>query len=255
MSTDPGTSGGWPDGVGRVILDEIDSTNAEAARRAPTLGGPTWIFTHRQTQGRGRRGRAWTDPAGNFAATLVFKPNEPLRAVALNSFVAAISLREALNALAPSDGYSLKWPNDVLLNGAKIAGILLESAGNAGQVDWLAIGIGVNLRAAPEAQAVEPGALRASSVEAELGVRIDPLQLLDLLAINMDANRRLMQTAGFDAIRRIWLSHAARRGEVITARTMRDEIRGTFEDVDAEGNLILRTAGGEVAVTAADVFF
>lgn len=237
------------------MLDETGSTNAEAALRAPELTDPTWIMAKRQTNGRGRRGRAWQDPVGNFAGTYLFFPQEPIATVARNSFVAALSLYEALTHLAPGGTYALKWPNDVLLNGRKIAGILLESAGNSERVDWLVIGIGVNLRHAPGHEAVEKGATPPSSVEAETGIIVAPEELLNILAINMAVKRKLMQDAGFGAIRSMWLRRAAKLGEIITARTMKGSHTGSFDDLDEEGNLILSTPGGRITVTAADVFF
>lgn len=254
LSTDPAPDG-WPEGTDRVILDEVDSTMAEAQRRAAKTTRPTWIMAKRQTKGRGRRGRPWQDPAGNFAATLLMFPREPMRDVALNSFVAAIALRWALKAVAPSDGYALKWPNDVLLNNTKIAGILLESSGQTDRADWLSIGIGVNLQGTPPMAELEGRATRPSSIKAELGVDVDAEDLLHLLAIDFHLHRKMLLEGGFDPIRRIWLRHAARLGEVITARTMREETTGLFEDVDESGNLILRTAKGREAITAADVFF
>lgn len=246
---------GWPDGVHRIVLDEVDSTNAEAARRAPQLTVPAWILTHRQTKGRGRRGRPWTDPVGNFAASHVLFPQEPLSAVALNSFVVAVALFEALQAVAPSDGYALKWPNDVLLNGTKIAGILLETSGNGGQVDWLTIGVGVNLVHAPTGDAVEGRAIPPSSVQDQLGTAPKAEALLDALAIAFARQRKTFVDLGFPTIRTRWLRHAAHLGGTITARTMREEITGRFEDIDDAGNLILNTPKGRVAITAADVFF
>ena len=254
MSTDPGPDG-WPEGTDRVILEEVDSTSAEAQRCAATTTRPTWIMARRQTSGRGRRGRPWQDPAGNFAATLLLFPDEPMQLVALNSFVAAIALREALHGLAPSTGYALKWPNDVLLNGTKIAGILLESSGQAGRAEWLSIGIGVNLQGTPPAEALEGRAVAPSSIRNELGVDVDPDALLTHLARSFDAHRNLLLREGFGPVRKLWLDHAARLGEVITARSMREETTGIFEDVDAAGNLILATPGGRRAITAADVFF
>ncbi|MEM8581197.1 MAG: biotin--[acetyl-CoA-carboxylase] ligase, partial [Pseudomonadota bacterium] len=113
----------WPAGVEKRVLAEVDSTNAEAARIAPTLAGPTWILGLHQTAARGRRGRAWVNPRGNFAATLVMRPSEPPERVALRSFVAALALRDALvRATGQADAFALKWPNDVLLNGGKVAG-------------------------------------------------------------------------------------------------------------------------------------
>ena len=173
-------SSNWPEGVGQIILPEIDSTNAEAARRAPDLSGPTWILALRQTKGRGRRGRDWRDPEGNFAATYVTRPGGPPEQVALRSFIAALALHEALvTVTGRPDAFALKWPNDVLLNGGKLAGILLESIGHGAQVGHLAIGIGVNLRTAPPADA---GAVAPVSLMGETGLTVTPQELLACLA-------------------------------------------------------------------------
>ena len=173
----------------------------------------------------------------------------------MTGFIAALSLRMALIDVAPSEGYTLKWPNDVLLNGTKIAGILLETSGSQTRVDWLVVGIGVNLAHAPDITAVEPRATQPSSVAAQLGVRPSAENLLDWLAFHFDTYRKLYIEAGFEPIRRLWLRNAANLGATITARTMRDEMTGTFEDIDNEGNLILKTPEGRTAITAADIFF
>jgi BirA family biotin operon repressor/biotin-[acetyl-CoA-carboxylase] ligase len=102
---------------------------------------------------------------------------------------------------------------------------------------------------------VEPRATPPSSIAAERGTAPAPEELLHILAINFAANRKLYKDAGFDAIRKRWLQHAANLGTQITARTMRDELTGTFEDIDNEGNLILKTPKGRTAITAADIFF
>jgi BirA family biotin operon repressor/biotin-[acetyl-CoA-carboxylase] ligase len=123
----------WPEGVGRRVLQTVDSTMAEGARIAHSLAGPEWLLALEQTAGHGRRGRAWASPPGNFFASLVMRPDGPPAAAALRSFVAALALREAfIAATGRAEALSLKWPNDVLLNGGKVAGILLESVG-AGQ--------------------------------------------------------------------------------------------------------------------------
>jgi BirA family biotin operon repressor/biotin-[acetyl-CoA-carboxylase] ligase len=238
-------------------LAEVDSTNAEAARLAPELAGPEWILGLRQTAGRGRRGRAWNDPQGNFAATLVMRPAETPDQVALRSFVASLALFDAfVGATGRSEGLTLKWPNDVLLNGGKIAGILLESAGfSGGAVSHIAIGIGVNLREAPQAAQVETQATRPVSLLSETGANVDPESFLDLLAAAYARWEHQFVTYGFEPIRTAWLARAARLGEVITARTTRDETTGTFETVDTAGNLVLNTAKGRVTIPAADIFF
>ncbi len=249
-------NGTWPQGVGRRVLAEVDSTNAEAARIAGDLRGPEWILALSQTAARGRRGRSWANPAGNFAATLVMRPTESPDQVALRSFVASLALFDAfVDATGRPQGFTLKWPNDVLLNGGKLAGILLESAGTAQGLSFFSIGIGVNLADAPAQDAVEEGALRPVSLLSETGVRIAPEDFLDLLAPAYARYEAQFTTYGFAPIREAWLARAAKLGEVITARTTRERITGTFETVDAAGNLVLTTPDARHAIPAAEVFF
>lgn len=246
----------FPSGYGRRVLAEIDSTNAEAARIAKTLAGPEWILALNQTAARGRRGRVWSFPKGNFAATLVLQPLETPDIVALRSFVASLALYDAFIAAGVQpQALALKWPNDVLLNGGKVAGILLESIGVGTSVNTLAIGIGVNLVDAPNADQVEAQALRPVSLLSETGVSIDPEAFLELLATNYARLEIQFTTYGFAPMRENWLARAAKLGEVITARTMNSETTGTFETIDAQGNLVLKTSKSRVAIAAADVFF
>jgi len=246
----------WPEGCGRIVLDEVDSTNTEASRIAATLSGPTWILARRQTAAHGRRGRPWASPAGNFAATLAMRPEGPPERVALRSFVAALALHDALRAATGrAEAFALKWPNDVLLNGGKVAGILLESAGAGREVAWLAIGFGVNLAAAPAASEVEPGATRPVSLAGETGVSIAPETFLDLLAPAFARWEDQLVTFGFAPIRNAWLSRAARRGETVTARTGTETHEGRFETLDDSGALVLETARGRIAIPAAEVYF
>lgn len=246
----------WPEGYGKRVLAEVDSTNAEAARIATGLAGPEWILALRQTAARGRRGRAWANPEGNFSGTLVLRPAEPPEVVALRSFVASLALFDAFVAVSGrSDGLSLKWPNDVLLNGGKVAGILLESVGHGQGMQFLAIGIGVNLKEAPSAAQVEAGAVRPVSLLSETGADVSPENFLEALAEAYARYETQFVTYGFAPIREAWLARAARLGEVITARTGTSETVGTFETVDERGNLVLKTAGGRVSIAAADVFF
>lgn len=248
--------GAWPSGYGRRVLGQVDSTLSEAARLAPTLSGPEWILAHRQTAARGRRGRAWVAPEGNFAATLVLRPEEPAERAALRSFVAALALFDALVAVTGrAEAFALKWPNDVLCHGGKLAGILLESAGAGPRLDYLAIGIGVNLIAAPPAEAVEPGAVAPVALMPETGARVTPEEFLAQLATAYAGAEAQFATYGFAPIREAWLARAARLGETVTARTATSETRGRFETVDETGNLVLETPRGRVRIPAADVYF
>ncbi len=241
----------WPEGYGRHVFDVLDSTLSEAARMAPTLSGPAWILALEQTNARGRRGRAWSTPRGNFAGTLIMRRREEPGVAALRSFVTSLALYRTFVAVTgQADAFALKWPNDVLLKGGKVGGILLESIG-----DHLVVGIGVNLAHAPAADEVEARALTPMALAETLDVDVTPEVFLDVLAAEYAALEAQFTAHGFAPIRRAWLSHAAKLGEVITARTMRDETIGTFEDVDEAGNLILQTANGRAAITAADVYF
>lgn len=243
-------------GAGRVTLPEIDSTNAEGFRRAPGLDGPTWILAGIQTAGRGRRARPWASPRGNFHGTLVLKPEGPPEAVALRSFAAALALREALVAVTGlPDSFRLKWPNDVLLNGGKLAGILLESQGLNGPDPVLCIGIGVNLIAAPDPAAVEPGALPPVSLLAETGMRVTPEAFLGALAPAYAGWEEIFRARGFAPLRTAWLTHAAHLGQPIRARTGTLVREGRFDGIDAQGNLSLGTPQGTLAIPAAEVFF
>ncbi|GLK65762.1 MULTISPECIES: biotin--[acetyl-CoA-carboxylase] ligase [Paracoccus] len=246
----------WPEGVARHVLARVDSTNAEALRLAPGLSGPAWVMAREQFAGRGRRGRDWVMPAGNFAATLVTRPRGGALVAAQLSFVAALALYDALgDACGPSVRLAIKWPNDVLLNGGKVAGILLESAGSGPGIQAVAVGIGVNLADAPDADLVGPGAVPPVSVKGETGHTVAPEDFLDLLAPAFARWQDQLETYGFGPIRNAWLARAARLGEPIIARAGTNESHGIFEGIDESGALILRGSDGRQVIPAADVYF
>lgn len=246
----------WPTGVGRHVLQSVDSTNALALRLAPELTAPAWFLGLTQTSGRGRRARPWVSPLGNFYATLLTHPQGSAQTIALRSFAIALALRDSFEILTGApEKFALKWPNDVLLNGQKVAGILLESNGAGGRNTHLAIGVGVNLLAAPDAALLEPGALRAVSLFDETGIKVAPETFLDHLAPAYAHWEDLLIAQGFAPLRAAWLSHAARLGENITARIGNAAWVGRFETIDLHGNLMLRTEHELRAIPAADVFF
>jgi BirA family transcriptional regulator, biotin operon repressor / biotin---[acetyl-CoA-carboxylase] ligase len=245
-----------PGGAGHIVLPHIDSTNAEGFRRAASFSGPTWITAGVQSLGRGRRSRPWVSPRGNFHGTLVLKPKEPPEQVALRSFAAALALRDALVDLTGlEDSFALKWPNDVLLNGGKLAGILLESSGLGQANPVLCIGIGVNLIAAPSASEIEPGAVPPVSLMAATGLRLTPERFLKALAPAYSRWEATFTTEGFAPLRTAWLASAARLGERVRTRTGSEMREGVFDSIDVQGNLILRMSHGAVAIPAAEVFF
>ncbi|ADO43362.1 biotin--[acetyl-CoA-carboxylase] ligase [Ketogulonicigenium vulgare] len=246
MFTDPD----WPAGVDRIIFDSIDSTMLEARRQlALGLTRPLWILAHDQTAGHGRRGRAWTHPAGNFAGTVVFRPGGTPHSAGLRSFLMSNALRTALSAFVDPARLGLKWPNDVLLDGGKIAGILLESSAQGAAVDWLAIGVGVNLAMAPDSDgaAFAPVALGAHPPHPEV--------FLTHLARAFAAQEAIFATDGFAPIRNEWLKHAVMRGKTITARLPNVTYEGRFDGIDDDGNLMLTCADGPRTIAAAEVHF
>ena len=240
---------GWPAGVGRILLDSVGSTNAEAFRRADQA--PVWVMARCQTAGRGRRGRAWDDPPGNFAASLAMRPGDGPAGLALRSFTAALALAEALEGLTGLHGaFALKWPNDLLLEEGKLSGILLET----GPGGLLVIGIGVNLRhtppAAPDA-AFSPVALHPAT-----GHDIAPEALLEALAPAFAAWEARLSAEGFAPVRAAWLSRAAHLGQPVTAKLGNGAVlSGRFDGIGADGTLRLATAQGVRDIPAADVFF
>ena len=243
----------WPENTDRIILDEIDSTMSEAARRAPTLTRPTWIMARQQTAARGRRGKTWVHPSGNFAATFVFRPNGTAADAALRSFSTANALFETLASFVDPVRLAQKWPNDVLMDGGKIAGILLESSGTQTGIDWLAIGIGVNLTHVPDT-VVDPAFPPVSLASADIESPTADV-FLTRLALDMAKEEELFATKGFAPIRTRWLHRAARLGEDITASTTKGDVRGRFETIDDAGQLVLSGPNGQVAIPAGDVFF
>lgn len=243
---------GWPEGVGRVVLEEIDSTNAEAARRAAAgAPGPEWIMARRQTAGRGRQGKPWVAPEGNLNATLLVRPHCETRRAAQLSFAACLAVADLFAEAAPTADIRLKWPNDALINGRKAAGVLLESAGRGLVPDWMAIGIGINLVAVPEGAL--PGCVPATSLVAEGGRPLTPEQALDRLAPRFEHWRTAHAVDGFQALRAAWLARATGLGQRIEARLPDRVVHGIYEDVDADGNLVLNGPTGRQRISAADL--
>lgn len=246
----------WPAGTDRRVFASLDSTNAEAARIGAELAGPTWLLALEQTAARGRRGRAWSNPVGNFAATLVLPGMiEPAHA-AQRSFVAALALYDACVAVTGApEAFALKWPNDVLLRGGKLAGILLETLPGRGGPLGLAVGIGVNLAHAPDPALLEARAVPPVALSSLTGAPIAPEAFLDHLAPAFARHMAQHDAQGFAPIRTAWLARAARLGEAITARLPNEVITGTFEGLEADGALRLRTPQGIRAIAAADITF
>jgi BirA family biotin operon repressor/biotin-[acetyl-CoA-carboxylase] ligase len=233
--------------------DELDSTNAEARRRAEAgEPGPVWIAAAVQTAGRGRRGRAWNTASGNLAATLLTVTDLAPAEAAQISFVAALAAADLADTCLGAGAAALKWPNDVLVFGRKAVGILVESGARPDGRLWLAVGVGVNLAHAP--QDVERPATAFAEHMASPPPK--PLEALEVLATRLEAWRRLWATQGFAPISDAWTVRAQGLGGLCEARLPQRTLSGVAEGLDLDGALRLRLADGSVErITAGDVFF
>lgn len=239
-------------------FDSIGSTNAEALERARKgEQGPLWLVTDQQTAGRGRRERAWISPKGNLAATILETVDVTPTIAATLGFAAGLALESALRTVsiesrtrgAEAD-FFLKWPNDVLAGREKLAGILLE-AETVGSTLAVAVGMGVNVVAAPEGTPYPATSLAKLGIDTTAG---------DLFAALSDAWAGFVglwdNGLGFPKLRDLWLERAAGLGEVVSIQTGGVPVEGIFETIDDAGCMILTKRDGErVAVAAGDVYF
>jgi BirA family biotin operon repressor/biotin-[acetyl-CoA-carboxylase] ligase len=229
----------------------LGSTNDEAMARARSgERGPLFIVAESQTGGRGRQGRVWTSPPGNLYASLLLTDPAPLAVIAQLGFVAGVALAEALRHRLGDDRLRLKWPNDVLFDGAKLAGLLLESATMADGRIACVIGFGVNCASHPDGLAYP-----ATHLGQAAGTPITPEEVLSILGPSLELQlARWDRGAGFAAIRSAWLAIAAGLGDMIHVRCFSRTVTGTFHSLDSTGRLLVETAEGRVAIDAGDVF-
>jgi BirA family biotin operon repressor/biotin-[acetyl-CoA-carboxylase] ligase len=232
----------------------LDSTNAEAKRLAEAgEGGPLWITAGVQTAGRGRRGRAWSTEAGNLAATLMLTVERPPAEAAQIAFVAALAVADAFDAFTPPSLVRIKWPNDVMIDGRKAAGILVESGPRSGGGLWLAVGCGLNLNHLPT-DLERPAARAADHLRGDLAVPPTPEAALQALVEAFARRLDSWTVYGFEPIAAAWSQRAWGLGEPCVARLGHETVEGVAEGLDSDGALRLRTAAGLRRITAGDVF-
>ncbi len=239
------------DGFQLLHVTRAESTN-EAALKAVQAGVDLfWVVADEQTMGRGRHGRSWASPPGNLYASLGLHDPCPAAFSPLLGFVAGLSLAEAILAIAPGlkPVLHLKWPNDAQIDGAKLAGILLEGTTLGGGATGVAIGIGVNVAHFPEGLDQKATALAAHIRN------IDPALLFDALSERMAGNLALFDRgAGFAAIRAGWLAHALPNGTPLRVKLPAGERHGRFAGIDPAGHLLLETGGPVETIMVGDVF-
>jgi BirA family transcriptional regulator, biotin operon repressor / biotin---[acetyl-CoA-carboxylase] ligase len=234
-----------------IAYDTIGSTNDELKRLAREGAGEGLVITAaRQTAGRGRRGRSWSSPAGNLYSSILLRPQCRAAIAAQLGFVSALGVADAIGELAPKVGLRCKWPNDLLANGKKVSGILLETEMVAGdQPDFVILGIGINLVSSPR-DTLYP----ATSLVEEGAPRITPAKMITALIRHFAGWLTTWQQDGFAPIREAWLGRAAGLGEPIQVRLERDTLHGRFVDLDNDGALLLDMPSGSRRVAAGEVF-
>jgi BirA family biotin operon repressor/biotin-[acetyl-CoA-carboxylase] ligase len=227
---------------------EIDSTN-EACRLRALAGEAAGLVIRadRQTAGRGRRGRSWHSPEGNLYASLLLRPARPVSEAAALGFAAVTAMGDVAEALLPAaTQVRHKWPNDLLINGRKASGILLET-----QPGFLVVGIGVNIASHP-ADTPYP----ATDLVAEGAAPISPQALLERVLAAFGPLYETWEAAGFAALLPSWRRRAAGLGEAIEVRLERETLSGLFKDLEPDGTLRLALADGtERRIAAGDVYF
>jgi BirA family biotin operon repressor/biotin-[acetyl-CoA-carboxylase] ligase len=233
-------------------FDEIDSTVLEARRRAERgEAGPVWLIARVQTAGRGRRGRAWASLDGNLLATCLFTTTRPPAEIALLGFAAGVAIAETIETILGSGRVALKWPNDVLVDGAKICGILIDSGRFSQERTWVALAFGVNLAAAPEGLDQPTTSLRALIPPDALAPA--PGAFLAQLRPRIEYWSGLVEGQGFEALRQAWLARAYAIGRHIRVAQSGASIEGRMLGISSRGELELDTGGERRLIAAGDV--
>ena len=234
-----------------IAYETIGSTNDEAKRLARDGAAEGLVIrADRQTSGRGRRGRTWVSPPGNLYSSTLLRPDCRAATAAQLGFVAALGVAGAIGELAPAIGLRCKWPNDLLANGKKVSGILLETEMVAGdRPDFVVLGVGVNLASSPRDTPYP-----ATSLAEEGAASIAPPAMLAAFIRHFAEWLALWRKDGFGPVRETWLGRAMGLGQPIQVRLERDTLDGRFLDLDDDGALLLGTPNGSRRIAAGEVF-
>lgn len=237
----------------RVVFDTIDSTNAEAARRAAAGDvGPYWIRATQQSAGRGRRGRSWASEPGNLFVTWLGAIARAPGEIALLSFAAALAVADVADHVIGRPAAMVKWPNDVMIVGRKVAGILLESGATQDGRTWVAVGIGINVASAP-ADVNQP-IVALSAVTGAKAITLDALETLLRRRVAFWAG--CLERDGFAPLRAAWLARAHGLGAPVIARLGQEDIAGVLRGLSADGAMELEMSDKRTRlITAGEVIF
>lgn len=222
-----------------VDRDTVASTNDEAMTLAGQ-GAPAWTVVRAASQsaGRGRRGKSFASPPGNSYTSFILRPQGRPEQVAQIALVAGLAVADAIAGIAPGlPAIRCKWPNDVLVDGHKVCGILVEAASSGERVDHVVVGIGINLVSHPEIEGHRIGDLAGLG-----GGIIDRDAMLGALASALHGHVEAWQAGGFGALREAWIARAAGIGGEVRIEDGARTLRGRLIDIDGEGALLLADA-------------
>ena len=237
-----------------VRMDSVSSTNEELKMRAINQNASEGlaIASTVQTSGKGRHGRFWESEAGNMYCSVLFKPDCGLVRASQLGFLAALASSQAIASYTGDvQKLKLKWPNDVLLNNKKVGGILLEANNNKStSVDWVVVGCGVNLKQHPK-QTQFP----ATSIMKELGIVVEVKEFIDCYLNKLMEWYKTWLSQGFSPVRLAWLAMAFNLNKELLVKFGDQNIVGSFQDLDEDGALIIKTIDGFSKVNAGEIYF
>ncbi len=244
MTRTPEVPPGW-----RLISHDSLGSTSEEAKRLASEGAPdrTVVWSREQTAGRGRHGRSWTSPRGNLYTSILLRPDCPVSDAAQLGFVVGVAVAKAVRTASGVPAV-LKWPNDLLANGRKIAGILLDSSGGqSGVADWVIAGVGVNVTSHPE-ELQDAGDLVSQGYTGAVE------DLLELYLGGLEAELRIWREKGFAATRERWAEMALPVGTPLSVKLPDGPVEGRFDGLDEAGSLLLRRESEVLRVSVGDVF-
>ncbi|PWS35272.1 biotin--[acetyl-CoA-carboxylase] ligase [Falsiroseomonas bella] len=228
-----------PPGWRLRIEAELPSTS-DLLRRLAAAGEPEGlaVLARRQTAGRGRDGRSWQSPEGNLYISLLLRPDAPAAAAPRFALLGGVALAEALSGfMADRAAIRLKWPNDLLLGGAKLAGMLCEGAAHDGRIEWIVLGLGANLAVAPQLPD------RPTTCLGQHAPAPDPEAAAVALIRAVDTWQRRISAEGIRPLLDAWQQRGPQPGARLTLRTGAGETTGLYRGLDADGALLLETDG------------
>lgn len=225
-------------------LRETTSTNDSVLCFLEKVQSPCLVSAIRQTKGRGRLGRTWEGKEGNLFVSFAY----PVQNMVIGHYalLSGLSVLETIKTFNLDAKVQLKWPNDIMVEGKKISGILFEK----GPADYWVMGIGINITHTPEVK----NPMYPIACLADFNVQTNRTKVLHILVKQFDFLKKQYETYGFDMLKGLWLDNAYNRGKNISVKQNGKEIQGVFNDLDADGSLILETSKGAVKVLVGDIF-